>query len=107
MPGKVWVKCLRIWMYLGRTSLVWKCQSWTLGGWFVNTKELHVMTYKEAMKTLGKPQRAKGAGREEHGRFKKHKVFKAVMLAEVPLASKILTSMWAMKRRPVESFELD
>ncbi len=69
-----------------------------LGGGFDNMQELHVMKYKEAMKTSDKPHWVKGVN-EEHERFKKHKVFKAVPRAEVPLASKILTSTWAMKKK--------
>jgi hypothetical protein len=69
-----------------------------LGGGFENTQELHVMKYKEAMKTPDKPDWIKGVN-EEHERFKKHKCFKAVPRAEVPKGSKILTSTWAMKKK--------
>jgi hypothetical protein len=69
-----------------------------LGGGFVNTQEFHLMKYKEAVKTSDKPHWVKGVNKE-HKRFKKHKVFKEVPHAEVPLASKILTSMWAMKKK--------
>ncbi len=48
-----------------------------LGGGFDNTQELHVMKYKEAMKTPDKPNWINEVN-EEHERFKKHKVFKAV-----------------------------
>jgi hypothetical protein len=88
-----------------------------LGGGFENTQELHVMKYKEAMRTPDKPKWVKGVN-QEHERFKKHKCFKAVPRAEVPSGSKILTSAWAMKkkasgffrarkRRPMELFKQD
>ena len=69
-----------------------------LGGGFENTQELHVMKYKEAMKTPDKPNWINEVN-EEHERFKKHKCFKAVPRAEVPKGSKILTSTWAMKKK--------
>ncbi len=69
-----------------------------LGGGFDNMHELHVMKYKEAMKTPDKPHWIKGVN-EEHERFKKHKVFKAVPRSQVPPRHKILTSTWAMKKK--------
>jgi hypothetical protein len=69
-----------------------------LGGGFENTHELHVMKYKEAMRTPDKPDWVKSVN-EEHERFKKHKCFEAVPRAEVPFGSKILTSTWAMKKK--------
>jgi hypothetical protein len=69
-----------------------------LGGGFENTHKLHLMEFKEAMRTPDKPNRVKG-GNKEHERFKKHKCFEAVPRAEVPSGSKILTSTWAMKKK--------
>ena len=78
-----------------------------LGGGFDNTHELHVMKYKEAMKTPDKPHWIKGVN-EEHERFKKHKVFKAVPRSQVPPRHKILTSTWAMKKKANGTYiELD
>jgi hypothetical protein len=62
-------------------------------------QELQVIKYKEAMKTPDKPHWGKGVVDKEHDRFKKHKVLEAVPHAEVPLASKILTSTWAMQKK--------
>jgi hypothetical protein len=56
------------------------------------------MKYKEAMKGSDKDKWKKGVD-EEHERFQKHKVFKAVPRGEVPVGSKILTSTWAMKKK--------
>jgi hypothetical protein len=74
-----------------------------LGRRFENTQELHVMNYKEAMRTPDKPKWVEGVN-EEHKRFKKHKCVKAVPRAEVPPGSKILTSMWAMKKKASGTF---
>ena len=67
-----------------------------VGGGFKDTHELHVMKYKEAMKTKDKEKWTQ-AVQEELERFKKHDVFDVVKLKDVPTGVKMLTTTWAMK----------
>lgn len=69
-----------------------------VGGGFKDTHELHVMKYKETMKT---PDKDKWliAVKEELERFKKFKVFEPVKLSDVPKLAKMLTTTWAMKKK--------
>ena len=69
-----------------------------IGGGFVDTNELHVMKFKEAMarKDADKWQEAVD---EEHEHMMKHKVWEPVPVENVPKGSKILTSTWAMKKK--------
>jgi len=64
----------------------------------VDTNELHVMKYDEAMET-DEAEEWHNAVEEEHERFEKHKAFKAVPREDVPEGAKILTSTWAMKKK--------
>jgi hypothetical protein len=48
-----------------------------LRGVFENTHKLHVMKFKEAMRTPDKPNWVKGVN-EEHERFKKHKYWNSI-----------------------------
>ena len=68
------------------------------GGGFIDTHELHVMKYDQAMATNEKEEWKKSV-KDEHDRFEKGKVFKAVPKGEVPEDAKILTSTWAMKKK--------
>jgi hypothetical protein len=69
-----------------------------VGGGFINTQELHVLKYNQAMKGPDKKQWEE-AVKEEHDRMIKNKVWKAVPKASVPKEATILTSTWAMKKK--------
>jgi len=69
-----------------------------LGSGFANTAELHVMKYDETMATDEKEQWKK-AVKGEHGQMQKHKVFKPVERSQVLKDAKILSSVWAMKKK--------
>ncbi|KAL7563155.1 hypothetical protein ACA910_014434 [Epithemia clementina (nom. ined.)] len=79
-------------------SNVFCCVGAGLGGGIQNTQELHVLTYKEAMRT---PDRDKWqqAVEEEYERMINNNVFIPCPKSEVPAGSKILTSTWAMKKK--------
>jgi hypothetical protein len=74
------------------------CVGAGLGGGFVNTHELHVMKFKQAMQS-GDKKNWDQAVIEEHERMEKHKVWKAVPREAVPGGNKILSSTWAMKKK--------
>jgi hypothetical protein len=74
-----------------------------IGGGFVNTQELKVMKYKEALKTKDKESWIK-AIEEEHERMMKHKVWIPVKKSDVPKGAKILSSTWAMKKKADGTF---
>lgn len=69
-----------------------------LGGGFINTKELRVMKYNEAMQQPDADKWKEGVERE-YERMEEHDVFKAVPIDEVPKGAKILSSTWAMKKK--------
>jgi hypothetical protein len=69
-----------------------------VGGGFLNTSELHVMKFDEAMTKSDKPKWDK-AVLEEHDSFTDHAAFEAVNQDEVPKGTKIITSTWAMKKK--------
>ena len=69
-----------------------------IGGGFVDTSELHVMKFKEAMKGKDSVQWQKAVD-EEHERMQKHCVWESVPVSELPESSKVLTSTWAMKKK--------
>jgi hypothetical protein len=69
-----------------------------VGGGFVNTKELHVMKYKQAMATQDQASWTK-AVQEEHERMVHHGVFKVTSRTQLPHGIKVLTSTWAMKKK--------
>jgi Reverse transcriptase (RNA-dependent DNA polymerase) len=69
-----------------------------VGGGFINTQELHVLKYDQAMKGPDKKQWEE-AVKEEHDRMIKNKVWKDVPKASVPKEATILTSTWAMKKK--------
>jgi len=74
------------------------CVGAGLGGGFDHRAELHVMKFKQAMKTVDKEHWQRAVG-EEHARMQKHKVWEAVKREEVPADVKVLTSTWAMKKK--------
>jgi Reverse transcriptase (RNA-dependent DNA polymerase) len=69
-----------------------------LGCGFVNTQELHVMKFKEAM---AGPEADKWevAVNKEHARMVKSEVFKATLIAELPDGATVLSETWAMKKK--------
>jgi hypothetical protein len=69
-----------------------------IGGGFVHTSELKVMKYKEAMAGPDKEQWEK-AVEDEHDKFVKYGVFKAVRKEDVPKNVKVMSSTWAMKKK--------
>jgi histone deacetylase 1/2 len=74
------------------------CVGAGIGGGFVNTNELKVLKYKDAMKTADWKQWEKAAD-EEHDRMVKHNVWLAILRRDIPMAAKIITSTWAMKKK--------
>jgi hypothetical protein len=77
------------------------CVGAGIGGGFANTKELHIMKYKQAMATEDVKQWERAVD-EEHDRMVKHKVWQAILIKDIPQAVKIMTSTWAMKKKPME-----
>ena len=69
-----------------------------LGGGFINTNELHVMKYNEAMATEDKPHWDNAVG-AEHDKMKKYQVFKMMAMKDLPAHAKILKTTWAMKKK--------
>jgi hypothetical protein len=69
-----------------------------VGGGFVNTNELHVLNFNQAMKTNDRDEWMK-AIEEEHQKMVDYNVWQVVQPGDVPPNSKILTSTWAMKKK--------
>ena len=74
-----------------------------LGGGFVDTHELHVMKYDEAMATKDAHEWEKAVDKE-HDRMVESKVFKAVPIDEVPDDATILSETWSMKKKASGDF---
>ena len=74
------------------------CVGAGIGGGFQNTKELHVMKFKEAMNTPDRKQ-WEGAVEKEHDNMMKYSVWTPVKLQDLPEGTKVLTSTWAMKKK--------
>jgi hypothetical protein len=68
-----------------------------IGGGFVNTEELHVMNYNEAIKLEN--DKWDYAVKEEHDRIIDNKVFQPVPIEKIPEGTKRMTSAWAMKKK--------
>jgi hypothetical protein len=68
-----------------------------LGGFFQNTQELQVNTYKEATKGPDK-EKWEEAALEEHGMIVKNQVWRAVPKKDVPNHSTIMSSTWVMEK---------
>ena len=79
------------------------CVGAGIGGGFANTKELHVMKYKQAMATEDVKQWERAVD-EEHDRMVKHRVWQAILIRDIPQAVKIMTSTWAMKKKANGTF---
>jgi Reverse transcriptase (RNA-dependent DNA polymerase) len=69
-----------------------------LGGEFINTQELHVMKFEEAMAGPEADKREIAVDKE-HTRMVKSEVFKATPIAELPDGATILSETWAMKKK--------
>ena len=74
------------------------CVGAGIRGGFVNTEELKVMKYNEAMASKDK-EHWKAAVDEEYARMRDNKVFKAVKREDVPDGANIIDSTWAMKKK--------
>jgi hypothetical protein len=68
-----------------------------IGGGFVNTEELHVMNYNEAIKL--EKDKWGYAVKEEHDRMVNNKVWTTVPIDKIPEGTQIMTSAWAMKKK--------
>ena len=70
-----------------------------VGGGFGKTSELKVMNYQEAMQS---PSAAdwKVEVKKEKERFDKFNVVTVIPLSQVPKGHKIMTTTWAMKKKP-------
>jgi hypothetical protein len=69
-----------------------------IGGRFVNTKELKVMNYKEAVNGPG-GKRWKAESETEYQQMLSNKVFKVVLQKDLPSGTKLIKSVWAMKKK--------
>jgi len=67
-----------------------------IGGGFQNTKELHVMKYKKAMRSPDKEEWDKAVDGKN---MQKYGVWTPVALQDLPPGTKILTTTWAMKKK--------
>jgi hypothetical protein len=79
------------------------CVGAGIGGRFANTKELHVMKYKQAMATKDVKDWERAVD-EEHDHMVKHRVWQAILIKDIPKAVKIMTSTWAMKKKANGTF---
>jgi hypothetical protein len=70
---------------------------------FTNTKELHVMKYKQAMATKDAKHWERVVDRE-HDQMIKHRVWQAILKCNIPRAVKIMTSTRAMKKKANGTF---
>ena len=68
-------------------------------GGFTNTSKLKVMNYEQAMKSAD-AEEWKDKARNEKMLFDKYKSLTAVKRSKVPAGSKIMTTVWAMKKKP-------
>jgi hypothetical protein len=68
-----------------------------IGGGYINTEELHVMNYNEAIKS--EKDKWDYAVKEEHDRMVNNKVWESVPIDKIPEGTKIMTSAWAMKKK--------
>ena len=75
-----------------------------LGGGFDHTSELHLMKFKQAMRSTHKEHWMEAVN-EEHKQMRKHKMWKPVDRAEVPREAKVLMSTWAMKKKSNSTFQ--
>lgn len=88
---------------MGSLEMEFACVGAGIGGGFVDTNELHVMKYKEAMATKDKDQWTKAVD-EEHQRMKEHGVFQPVKQKDLKAGTKIISSTWSMKKKSNGTF---
>ena len=69
-----------------------------LGGGFVNTNELKVMNYKEAMKGKNKNDWIWEVA-DEKSRFDRFNTLTAIKKKDLPKGGKIMTSTWTTKQK--------
>jgi Reverse transcriptase (RNA-dependent DNA polymerase) len=69
-----------------------------IGGGFVDTQELHVMKFNEAMQTRDKNKWLKAVA-EDHDHMKKYELFKPVKQSKLPKNAKVLSTTWEMKKK--------
>jgi hypothetical protein len=69
-----------------------------VGGGFINMQELRVMTYNEAINGLDK-ERWKAEVKNEYQRMVNCKVFEPVLKSDLPPGTKIIDSVWALKKK--------
>ncbi len=69
-----------------------------VGGGFENTKELRVMNYKEAISGPD-GKRWKPEVENEYQRMLANKVFKVLLQKDLPPGTKLIDSVWAMKKK--------
>jgi hypothetical protein len=81
------------------------CVGAGLEGGFANTKELHVMKYKQAMATEDVKQWERAVN-EEHDRMVKHWAWQAILIKDIPQDVKIMTLTWALKKKANGSFRI-
>jgi hypothetical protein len=74
------------------------CIGAAFGEGFQNTQELHVKEYKEAKNGPDK-DKLENAVFEEHERMVKNQVWIAVPTKDVPKNAKVMSSIWAMKKK--------
>ena len=74
------------------------CVGAGIGGGYQNTTELHVLNYKQAMKSSKAPEWRKEVVKE-HERFKKYKVFTVVKRSDMPKGAKAMSTTWAFKHK--------
>jgi len=78
------------------------CVGAGLGCGFENTQESHVIKYDEA--TQKDPEHWQDAVQVEHKWMVEHLVFEPKLRTVIPKDSKILTSTWAMKKKPNRTY---
>jgi hypothetical protein len=69
-----------------------------IGGGFLNTNELRVMTYHEAINGPD-GEKWKAEVKKEHKRMVDSGVFKKVKLSKLPDNVKVIDTTWAMKKK--------
>jgi hypothetical protein len=76
-----------------------------LGGGFENTSELHIVKFKAAMVTKDHAK-WETAIEDKHQHVADSGAWKAVPHAELPCGAKVVSSTWAMKKKPNGVHEL-
>ena len=74
------------------------CVGAGIGGGFLNTTELHVMTYDQAMNQPDWENWVKSVDKE-HGRMTTNQVFRPMHIKDIPEWATVLTTTWAMKKK--------